>query len=83
MPFSFATPEDLGLLEESLERAWAMVVERHGHDPLSAPGARERLAYIVSALWRSGLREGMAEQAFAQFEATTPSLTPTQAARSS
>lgn len=77
MPFSFASPEDLVLLEASLERAWATIVERHGFDPLKAPGERERLAYIVAALWQQGQSGCVAERAVEQFEATAPTLPPT------
>ncbi len=56
MPFSFASPEDLVQLEKSFEAAWAVIVERHGCDPLSASGRRERLAYILASLWRQGVQ---------------------------
>jgi len=77
MPFSFSTPEDLVLVEAALEDAWAMLVQRHG-DPLASSGERERLAYIVAALWSEGVRDRVAEDAAAKFEATAPALSPTQ-----
>jgi len=74
MPFSFASPEELEALQRSLDRAWARVNERHNFDPLAAPGARERLAYIVAALWQRGITEANAERAAEEFDATAPAL---------
>jgi len=76
VPFSFASPEDLDGLQRVLDQAWARVVERHGSDPLNASGERERLAYIVAALWQKGVDERIAERAAEQFELTAPRLTP-------
>lgn len=81
MPFSFASPEDLARLEAALEQAWAIVEERNGHDPLKAPAERERLAYIVAALWRLGEQHDLAGKAAEQFEATAPLLSPLRAER--
>jgi len=75
MPFSFASPEELDALQRSLDRAWALVNERHSFDPLAASGARERLAYIVAALWQRGIINGNAEQAAEEFDATAPETT--------
>lgn len=80
MPFSFASPEDLARLEGALERAWMIVAARHGHDPLKAPGERERLAYIVAALWRQGEQEDLPAKAAEQFETTAPLLSAPRAA---
>lgn len=74
MPFSFASPEELEALQRTLDRAWALVTERHSFDPLAASGARERLAYIVAALWQKGITGGNAEQAAEEFDATAPNL---------
>lgn len=76
MPFSFASPEDLVRLESALERAWAIIEARNGHDPLKAPGERERLAYIVATLWRQGEQEDVPVKAAEQFQTTAPLLPP-------
>lgn len=76
MPFSFASPEDLVRLEAALEQAWSILGERHSHDPLTAPAERERLAYIVAALWRQGEQDDIPGRAAEQFEATAPRLSP-------
>lgn len=75
MPFSFASPEELEALQRSLDRAWALVAQRLSFDPPAVPGARERLAYIIAALWQEGLTEEIAEQAAEKFSATAPHLT--------
>jgi hypothetical protein len=74
MPFKFASPEELTRLEAELERAWAMVTQRRVCDPLSVPGERERLAYIIAALWQQGVQSRVAETAFEQFVITEPRL---------
>lgn len=74
MPFSFASPEELESLQRSLDRAWALIAKRGSFDPLAVPGARERLAYIIAALWQEGITEGIAEQAAETFGATAPDL---------
>ncbi len=80
MPFGFASPEDLARLEIALDEAWSIVAARHGHDPLKAPAERERLAYIVAALWRQGEQDDVPAKAAAQFETTAPLLSPLKAA---
>jgi hypothetical protein len=72
MPFRFASPEDLTRLEDALERAWAIVEARHVRDPLKAPAERERLAYIVAALWQQGEQADIPAKAAEQFDATAP-----------
>lgn len=74
MPFSFATPEDLVELEASLQDAWAIVVMRHGDDPLTSSAERERLAYVLATLWQQGIRQDLSAQAVAQYEATAATL---------
>lgn len=76
MPFSFASPEDIARLEASLEQAWILIRERHEHDPLKAPAEKERLAYIVAALWHQGEQDDLPGKAVQQFEATAPLLSP-------
>lgn len=76
MPFSFASPEDLTRLEAALEEAWAIMQQRHGHDPLKAAAEKERLAYILAALWRQGEQDDLPGKAAEQFEATAPFLSP-------
>lgn len=72
MPFSFANPEELVVLQQTLERAWALVVAHHGEDPLRAAGERERLAYIVARLWQQDVHNSLAERAAEEFEASSP-----------
>ncbi|RYE34679.1 MAG: hypothetical protein EOP23_03985 [Hyphomicrobiales bacterium] len=76
MPSSFSSPEDLALLEGALDQARAIVEARRGHDPLTAPGEKERLAYIVASMWGQGEQDELPAKAADHFEATAPLLPP-------
>lgn len=47
-------PEEFAALEALFEEAWKLIDGRRATDPLRVPAQRERLAYIVMGLWKSG-----------------------------
>ncbi|CAH1665689.1 hypothetical protein BOSEA31B_12879 [Hyphomicrobiales bacterium] len=78
-PFSFAS-RGFGSSGEHARTSLSDRRSGHGHDPLKAPAERERLAYIVAALWRQGEQRDIPAKAANQFETTAPLPPPLGAA---
>ena len=75
MPFSTitTTPEELSILSRAFDEAWAAITEQKAIEATAQAAERERLAYLISGLFRAGT-DNLVSTAVRQFMQVEPAL---------